>query len=87
MKVFVFKTFMHVLKEQRSKLDDKATLCIFTGYGDEEFDYMLWDLEKQNIVRIRDVVVTPQPSTLCQKRVSQSENYKLVNLHHSKQLS
>ena len=45
---------MYVPKEQRSKLDDKATLCIFIGYGDEEFSYSLWDLEKQKIVRNRD---------------------------------
>ena len=47
---------MHVLKGQRSKLDDKATPCIFIGYGDEEFNYRLWDLEKQKIVRSRDVM-------------------------------
>ena len=38
------------------KLDDKASLCIFIGYGDEEFCYRLWDSEKQKIVRSRDVV-------------------------------
>ena len=47
---------MHVPKEQRSKLDDKATPCIFIGYGDEEFDYRLWDSEKQKTVRNREVV-------------------------------
>ena len=46
---------MHVPKEQISKLDDKSTMCIFIGYGDEEFVYMLWDSKKQNIVRSRDV--------------------------------
>ena len=38
------------------KLDDKASLCIFIGHGDEEFFYRLWDSEKQKIVRSRDVV-------------------------------
>ena len=47
---------MHVPKEERSKLDDKSTLCIFIGYGDEEFGYRLWDSEKQKTVRSRDVV-------------------------------
>ena len=47
---------MHVPKEQRSKLDDKATSCIFIGYGDEEFDYRLWDLKKQKTVRSREIV-------------------------------
>ena len=41
LKVFGCKAFMHVLKEQRSKLNDKATLCIFIGYGGEEFSYRL----------------------------------------------
>ena len=47
---------MHVPKEQRSKLDDKATPCIFIEYRDEEFGYRLWDLEMQKIVKSRDVV-------------------------------
>ena len=56
LKVFGCKAFMHVPKEQRSKLDDKATMCIFIGYGDEEFGYRLWDSEKQKIVKSRDVM-------------------------------
>ncbi|GKU96422.1 hypothetical protein SLEP1_g9661 [Rubroshorea leprosula] len=43
-------------KEQRTKLDDKAIPFIFIGYGDEEFDYRLWDLEKEKTVRSRDVM-------------------------------
>ena len=56
LKVFGCKPFMHVPKEQRSKRDDKATLCIFIGYGDEEFGYRLWNSEKQKIVKSRDIV-------------------------------
>lgn len=47
---------MHVPKERRSKLDDKATPCIFIGYGEKEFDYRLLDTEKQKFVRTRDIV-------------------------------
>ena len=46
---------MHVPKEQRLKLDDKATPCIFIGYGDEEFGYRLWDPKKQKIVKRKDI--------------------------------
>ncbi|GKV17327.1 hypothetical protein SLEP1_g27844 [Rubroshorea leprosula] len=56
LRVFGCKAFMHVPKEQRSKLDDKAIPCIFVGYGDEEFGYRLWDLEKKKTVKSRDVV-------------------------------
>uniref|UniRef100_A0A2N9FFW3 Integrase catalytic domain-containing protein n=1 Tax=Fagus sylvatica TaxID=28930 RepID=A0A2N9FFW3_FAGSY len=44
------------LKEQRLKLDDKATPCIFVGYGDAEFGYKLWDPKKKKMIRSRDVV-------------------------------
>ena len=39
LKVFECQAFIHVPKEQRSKLDDKALPCIFIGYGNEEFGY------------------------------------------------
>jgi hypothetical protein len=56
LKVFGCKTFAHVPKKQRLKLDDKATSCIFVGYGDVEFGYKLWDPKKKKMIRIRDVV-------------------------------
>ena len=54
---FGCKAFMHVPNEQRSKLNDKATPCIFIEYRAEEFNYMSWDSEKQKTVRRRDVVL------------------------------
>uniref|UniRef100_A0A2N9IAG3 CCHC-type domain-containing protein n=1 Tax=Fagus sylvatica TaxID=28930 RepID=A0A2N9IAG3_FAGSY len=56
LKVFGCKTFAHVPKEQKLKLDDKATPCIFVGYGDEKFGYKLWDPKKKKMIRSRDVV-------------------------------
>ena len=38
------------------KLDSKATPCIFVGYGDAEFGYKLWDLEKKKMIKSQDVV-------------------------------
>uniref|UniRef100_A0A2N9IW04 Integrase catalytic domain-containing protein n=1 Tax=Fagus sylvatica TaxID=28930 RepID=A0A2N9IW04_FAGSY len=51
LKVFGCKTFAHVPKKQRLKLDDKATPCIFVGYGDAEFGYKLWDPKKKKMIR------------------------------------
>ena len=51
-----FQSIHACTKERRSKLNDKATPCIFIRYGDEEFNYRLWDSEKQKIVRSRDIV-------------------------------
>ena len=46
LKVFGCKAFLHVPREQRSKLDDKTIPCIFVGYRDEESNYRLWDLKE-----------------------------------------
>ena len=56
LKIFGCKVFLHVSKEQRLKLDDKAIPYIFGGYGYKEFGYKLWDPEKHKIVKSRDVV-------------------------------
>ena len=56
LKVFGCKAFIHVPKEQRSKLDDKALPCIFIGYGNEEFGYKVWDPKTRKVIRSRDVV-------------------------------
>jgi hypothetical protein len=45
-----------VPKEQRLKLDDKATPCIFVEYGDAKFGYKLWDLKKKKMIRSQDEV-------------------------------
>lgn len=37
LRVFGYKVFMHVPKEQREKLDLKSIECIFFGYGDNKF--------------------------------------------------
>ena len=56
LKLFECKAFIHVPKEQRMKLDDKAIPCIFIGNGDDEFDYKFWDPEMRKVIRSRDVV-------------------------------
>jgi hypothetical protein len=35
--------FVHVPKEKRNKLDNKALKCIFIGYKDGMKGYKLWD--------------------------------------------
>ncbi|OMO94318.1 Retrotransposon gag protein [Corchorus capsularis] len=56
LKVFGCKAFLHVPKEQRSKLDSKATPCIFVGYGDfEKTEKTSW------VVHDDDVILTTVP--------------------------
>ena len=56
LRVFNCRAFVHIPKDERSKLDVKAKPCIFLGYGHEEFGYRLWDPMSRKIVRSRDVV-------------------------------
>jgi hypothetical protein len=42
-KVFDRESYVHVLKENKSKLDKKAGKCIFIGYTDGLKGYKLWN--------------------------------------------
>ena len=57
LRVFVYRAFVRIPIDERSKLDVKAKPCIFLGYGYEEFGYMLWDPMSRKIVKSRDVVL------------------------------
>jgi hypothetical protein len=54
--VFGCRAFVHVPKDERSKLDSKSKECIFLGYGNEEFGYQLWDPVAKKIIRSRYVI-------------------------------
>ena len=56
LKIFGCEAFVHIPKENRTKLDDKSMRCIFWGYADGEFGYRLWDPIKNKIIRSRDVI-------------------------------
>ena len=56
LRVFDCKAFVHVPKDQRSNLDDKAKPCIFMGYGHEQFGYRLWDPINKKIIKSKDVM-------------------------------
>ena len=56
LKVFGCDAYVHVPKENRSKLDKKAEKCIFIGYKDGLKGYKLWNPETKKVVYSRDVV-------------------------------
>ncbi|RDY10892.1 hypothetical protein CR513_04511, partial [Mucuna pruriens] len=55
LQVFNCKAFVHVPKDERSKLDMKTRQCIFIGYGHDEYSYRLYDLVEKKLVKSRDV--------------------------------
>ncbi|GJT26561.1 putative RNA-directed DNA polymerase, partial [Tanacetum coccineum] len=50
------KAFVHIPKDERSKLDVKTKPCVFLGYGQDEFGYRLYDSAQKRLVRSQDVV-------------------------------
>ncbi|GKB48827.1 putative RNA-directed DNA polymerase, partial [Tanacetum coccineum] len=48
--------FMHIPKDERSKLDVKTKPCMFLGYGQDEFGYRLYDLVQKRLICSQDVV-------------------------------
>ena len=53
---FGFEAFVHIDKENRTKLEAKFKKCTFIGYEVDDFGYHLWDYENHKIIRSRDVV-------------------------------
>jgi hypothetical protein len=56
LKVFGCEAYVHVPKENRSKLDKKDEKCIFIGYKDGLKGYKIWNLKTKKFVYSRDVV-------------------------------
>jgi hypothetical protein len=56
LRVFGCDAYVHVPKENRSKLDNKDKKCIFIGYKDGVKGYKNWNLETKKIVYSQDVV-------------------------------
>jgi hypothetical protein len=56
LKTFGCEAFVHIDKENRTKLEAKSKKCTFIGYSVNDFGYRLWDYENQKIIRSRDVI-------------------------------
>ena len=56
LKTFGCEAFVHIDKENRTKLEAKSKKCTFIGYGVNDFGYRLWYYEGQKIIRSRDVI-------------------------------
>ena len=41
--MFGYKAFVHIPKDERSKVDVKTQQCIFVGYGQDQFGYRFYD--------------------------------------------
>lgn len=55
LKPFGCRAYVHVPKQLRNKLDDRATLCVLVGYSSQVKGYRLWSVKEKKIVVSRDV--------------------------------
>jgi hypothetical protein len=56
LRTFGCEAFVHIDKENRTKLEEKSKKCTFIEYGVNDFGYLLWDYENHKIIRSRDVI-------------------------------
>jgi hypothetical protein len=56
LKTFGCEAFVHIDKENRTKIEEKSKKCTFIGYSVNDFGYRLWDYENKKIIRSRDVI-------------------------------
>lgn len=50
LRVFGCRAWRHIPKEQRTKLDDRAELCVFLGFDPERRAYRLWSMGRRTVV-------------------------------------
>ena len=56
LKTFGCEAFVHINKENRTKLEAKSKKCSFIGYGVNDFGYRFYDYENHKITRSRYVI-------------------------------
>jgi hypothetical protein len=56
LKTFGCEEFVHIDKENITKLEAKFKKCTFIGYNVNDFGYLLWDYENKKFIRNRDFI-------------------------------
>ena len=56
LRVFGCEVFVHIDKDDRTKLEAKSEKCNVIGYGGDDFGFKCWSIKDKKIIRSRDVV-------------------------------
>lgn len=80
LRVFGCKVFVHILKDERSKLDLKSKQRIFIDYGQYEFGYRLYDPVGKKLIQSRDVVFMEGQTIEDIDKVEKDTHKKNINL-------
>lgn len=54
--MFCYSAFVHIPKDEKSKLDKRFKNYVFVGYGHGDFGYKLLNLVDRKIIRSYDVI-------------------------------
>jgi len=84
LRVFGCRAFVHIPRDERSKLDKKTKQCIFLGYCKDEFGYRLWDLIDRKVIRSRDVVFFEDQTTAYFYKSGQTESSSVTRMHQTR---
>jgi hypothetical protein len=77
LKTFGCEAFVHIDKENRTKLEAKSKKCTFIEYSVNDFGYLLWDYKNHKIIRSRDVIVNEKVMYKHQLQGKKQEKEKL----------
>jgi hypothetical protein len=80
LKVFGCDAYVHVPKENRSKLDKKAEKCIVIGYKNGVKGYNLWNPKTKKIVYSQNVVFREVKDVSNQKFLPKLEEPEKIEL-------
>jgi hypothetical protein len=76
LKTFGCEAFVHIDKENRTKLEEKSKKCTFIGYGVNDFGYHLWDYENKKSLGVE---MSYSMRRLCTKISCRERNMKKKN--------
>jgi hypothetical protein len=77
LKTFGCESFVHIDKENRTKLEEKSKKCNFIGYSVNDFGYRLWDY--QNKTKSLGVEMSYSMRRSCTKISCKERNRKKKN--------
>jgi hypothetical protein len=77
LKVFGCEDYVHVPKENKSKLDKKVEKCIFIGYKYGIKGYKIWNIETKKIVYRQDAVIREMKDAKLEVLPSKEEPEKI----------
>ena len=88
LRIFGCEAFVHIDKDERTKLEAKYKKCTFIGYGVDDFGYRLWDLKNCKIIRSRDVVFNEKVmyKDQLQGKKEENENIEYTVIYEIKEM-